>query len=293
MDPDTSGFIVFVKRLIRGGPAERAACIRPGDLLVSLQDRDVRGHGLARLRDHILGPAGSLARMGFLSADGAFYVCDVVRSAYREAPPPAPAALAQYPPQPLGGNRAYGGAGGAPHQAAPPIQAGTIAVAIRRPDILRPAPQHQQWPAAAASAYASAGSAPRAPQAYGGPAYYAGPASVRPQPAARHVEPWLQPPPPAATRQPLGPGTPPPPRAAPAPQRHGAGERFSPGRRPDEYLDRGYTRCDAQVRSPFPRPSRRCACAERRKRRARGVSPASAARHCDATGLESESAQGV
>ena len=56
------------------------------------------------LREHT--PAGSLARMGFLSADGAFYTATVVRGAYREAPP-APAALIQYlaplPAQPLAG----------------------------------------------------------------------------------------------------------------------------------------------------------------------------------------------
>jgi hypothetical protein len=273
MDPDTNGFIVFVKRLIRGGPAEGAACIRPGDLLVTLQDRDVRGQGLVHLREHILGPAGTLARMGFLAADGSYYVCDIVRSAYREAPPPA---TAVYPAQPH--YHTHGGAGFIPRQTAPPIQSSTIAVAIRRPDILRPAPPQQR--PVAASAYASAGSAPRAPQAYtGGPEYYAGgpaahagfqptggafvrghpavaaaapPASLRPPPAARHVEPWLQPPP-AATRQPLGPGT--PPRAAPAPHRLSPGERFSPGRRPDEYLDRGYTQYDAQVCDPcLPHP---------------------------------------
>ena len=295
MDPDTDGFIVFVKRLIRGGPAEADARIRPGDLLVSLQDRDVRGHGLVRLREHILGPAGSLARMGLLSADGAFYTADVVRGAYREAPPPAPAAPIQYlpplPDQPLAG---YYYTHGAPHQTAPPIQPATVAAALRCP-----APPQQR--PAMASAYASAGSAPRAPQAHGdycaGPAAHAafrptgGPAargypeaSVRPHHAvSRPVEPWMQPPP----RRPLGrpEGTPPRPGAAPAPQRRSpgvAGERFSPGRRPDEYLEHGYTQHDAQVRArpaPAPRdaPSRRVSMLRRARRG--GVGAAGNARH--------------
>ncbi len=50
IDPTKGSFLAFVTRLIRGGPAERAARISPGNLFVyqdkHVMDHDVRGIGL-------------------------------------------------------------------------------------------------------------------------------------------------------------------------------------------------------------------------------------------------------
>ena len=184
IDASNGGFVVFAKRLIRGGPAEisQGQRVQPGDLLVSLDGRDVRGLGLVSLRDRIRGPPGSVACLGFLAANGAFYSCDIVRSVYQEAhtqpgpqpPPPSRSTAPLMAPAPLMAASAL--------PTAPSVLTGATAVRVH-------------GPVTSASRPASAvyGSAQRAPLAHDTMALAKRPGSSQGQ----GMQPWQprQPPP--------------------------------------------------------------------------------------------------
>ena len=50
-----------MNHLIRGGPADRCGQIRPGDIIASIDSRDVRGKGVAEIRNFIVGAEGRCA----------------------------------------------------------------------------------------------------------------------------------------------------------------------------------------------------------------------------------------
>ena len=97
--------LVYVKRLVKGGPADQAQRIQPGDVLVLINAEDIYGQGLDILRDKIPGPAGTTVRLGFRSYAGQLYEVDLARTAYGDqpeanqqaaAPPAAPGSGVQY-----------------------------------------------------------------------------------------------------------------------------------------------------------------------------------------------------
>eukprot|EP00961_Rhodomonas_salina_P244363 3302504-Rhodomonas_salina.1 len=73
IDPQTGGMTVYVKRLVRGGPADSSGQIQPGDTLLLINSEDVYGLSLNVLRNKIPGPAGTSVRLGFKNAQGRFY----------------------------------------------------------------------------------------------------------------------------------------------------------------------------------------------------------------------------
>jgi len=54
--------LVYVKRLVAGGPADQVRCITPGDTLILIDGEDVYGWGLDVLRTRIPGPMGTSVR---------------------------------------------------------------------------------------------------------------------------------------------------------------------------------------------------------------------------------------
>jgi len=86
--------LVYVKRLVKGGPADQASCIQPGDVLQLINGEDIYGQGLDILRDKIPGPAGTSVKLGFRSYAGQLYEVDLARTAYGDQqldqPPAAP-----------------------------------------------------------------------------------------------------------------------------------------------------------------------------------------------------------
>lgn len=89
IDPRTGGMRVYVKRLVKGGPADLAQQIQPGDTLQLINGEDVYGLGLDVLRERIPGPAGTRVRLGFRTMDNRFYEVDLQRSAYGNEQPEA------------------------------------------------------------------------------------------------------------------------------------------------------------------------------------------------------------
>ena len=95
--------LVYVKRLVKGGPADQCNRIQPGDVLQIINGEDIYGQGLDILRDKIPGPAGTMVKLGFRSYAGQLYEVDLARTAYGDQPPeaaqptaPAPQAYPQY-----------------------------------------------------------------------------------------------------------------------------------------------------------------------------------------------------
>jgi C-terminal processing protease CtpA/Prc len=62
--------LVYVKRLVAGGPADQVRCITPGDTLILIDGEDVYGWGLDVLRTRIPGPMGTSVRLGSAPAPG-------------------------------------------------------------------------------------------------------------------------------------------------------------------------------------------------------------------------------
>ena len=54
-----SGSDIVVNHLIRGGSAERSGKVQAGDVIISIDDKDVRGKGVGEMRNFIVGPEGS------------------------------------------------------------------------------------------------------------------------------------------------------------------------------------------------------------------------------------------
>jgi hypothetical protein len=90
IDPRSGGFLVYVKHLVKGGPADQSGRIQPGDVLQLINGEDIYGQGLDILREKIPGPAGSNVKLGFRSYAGALYEVDLARTAYGDQPPDAP-----------------------------------------------------------------------------------------------------------------------------------------------------------------------------------------------------------
>ncbi len=57
-----SGSDIVVNHLIRGGSAERSGKVLAGDVIVAIDDKDVRGKGVSEMRNFIVGPEGSTVR---------------------------------------------------------------------------------------------------------------------------------------------------------------------------------------------------------------------------------------
>jgi hypothetical protein len=86
--------LVYVKRLVKGGPADQAQRIQPGDVLQLINGEDIYGQGLDILRDKIPGPAGTTVKLGFRSYAGQLYEVDLARTAYGDQPEAAAQPLA-------------------------------------------------------------------------------------------------------------------------------------------------------------------------------------------------------
>ena len=69
-----SGSDIVVNHLIRGGSAERSGKVQSGDVIVSIDDRDVRGKGVGEMRNFIVGPEGSTVNLGFVRDGQSFTV---------------------------------------------------------------------------------------------------------------------------------------------------------------------------------------------------------------------------
>ncbi len=86
---EQNGFIaVTIKSLIPGSPAERSGLLKPGDLVVRVDDTDVIGQPLQQLRQIIPGPRGSSCKLGFLrgsiingveGAGGQYFSVELIR----------------------------------------------------------------------------------------------------------------------------------------------------------------------------------------------------------------------
>ena len=63
-DQTTGEKRIFVAQTAPGGPAERTGRVRQGDLLVSIDSMDVYGQDLEYVSKYILGPEGSVVRLG-------------------------------------------------------------------------------------------------------------------------------------------------------------------------------------------------------------------------------------
>ena len=93
IDANTSGFKVFVKRIVRGGPAHVHGGVSPGDVLLFVDHENVQGQGLDILRTKIPGPAGSLVNLAFRASNGMVYDVLLARTAYgNDEPAPQQAA---------------------------------------------------------------------------------------------------------------------------------------------------------------------------------------------------------
>lgn len=91
--------LVYVKRLVKGGPADQSGRIQPGDVLQLINGEDIYGQGLDILREKIPGPAGSTVKLGFRSYAGQLYEVDLARTAYGDQPPEASEQQAYAPQQ--------------------------------------------------------------------------------------------------------------------------------------------------------------------------------------------------
>lgn len=102
IDPRSGGMLVYVKRLVRDGPADQCKRIQPGDVLQLIDGEDIYGQGLDILRDKIPGPAGTSVNLGFRSYAGQLYEVDLQRTAYGDKQPEAtqvPAAAQYFMPR--------------------------------------------------------------------------------------------------------------------------------------------------------------------------------------------------
>jgi len=99
IDPSTGGMTIYVKRILKAGPADTAGVVAPGDVLVSLDGARLNGAGLDVMRSRIPGAAGSTVCLGFRPASGPEYVAALTRSAYGEdATPDVPWDMIAAPP---------------------------------------------------------------------------------------------------------------------------------------------------------------------------------------------------
>ena len=73
---------MYVKRIVKDGPADQCKRIQPGDVLQLIDGEDIYGQGLDVLRNKIPGPAGSMVKLGFRSFAGQLYEVDLQRNAY-------------------------------------------------------------------------------------------------------------------------------------------------------------------------------------------------------------------
>mmetsp|Transcript_12800 Transcript_12800/g.20127 ORF Transcript_12800/g.20127 Transcript_12800/m.20127 type:complete len:195 (+) Transcript_12800:45-629(+) len=72
--------VARVKSLVPGGPAEQTGIIEIGDALCEVDDVDVYGQPLCELGKHVLGPSGSVVKLGFEKCrTGERYVTHLVR----------------------------------------------------------------------------------------------------------------------------------------------------------------------------------------------------------------------
>eukprot|EP00286_Rhodomonas_abbreviata_P018924 CAMPEP_0181307122 /NCGR_PEP_ID=MMETSP1101-20121128/10692_1 /TAXON_ID=46948 /ORGANISM="Rhodomonas abbreviata, Strain Caron Lab Isolate" /LENGTH=247 /DNA_ID=CAMNT_0023413279 /DNA_START=81 /DNA_END=821 /DNA_ORIENTATION=- len=86
IDPNTGGMHVYVKRIVKGGPADANGQIQPGDSLLLINGEDVYGLGLDVLRNKIPGPANTSVRLGFKNGSGQLYETNLIRTAYGSEP---------------------------------------------------------------------------------------------------------------------------------------------------------------------------------------------------------------
>jgi len=61
---------IFVAQTAPGGPADRTGRVRQGDLLVTIDGKDMFGQDLEYVSKYILGPEGSAVRLGFYNSNG-------------------------------------------------------------------------------------------------------------------------------------------------------------------------------------------------------------------------------
>jgi hypothetical protein len=69
-----SGSDIVVNHLIRGGSAERSGKVVAGDIIVSIDDNDVRSNGVGQMRNFIVGPEGSTVNLTFVRNEESFTV---------------------------------------------------------------------------------------------------------------------------------------------------------------------------------------------------------------------------
>lgn len=58
-----SGEQVVVNHLIRGGAADKSGLIKAGDVIISIDSRDMRGKGVGEMRSFIVGAEGRCVRV--------------------------------------------------------------------------------------------------------------------------------------------------------------------------------------------------------------------------------------
>ena len=63
---------IFVERTVPGGPADRSGRVRQGDLLVTIDGRDVYGQDIEHITKSIVGPEGSAVCLGFYNFDRSY-----------------------------------------------------------------------------------------------------------------------------------------------------------------------------------------------------------------------------
>ena len=63
---------IFVERTVPGGPADRSGRVRKGDLLVTIDGKDVYGQDLEHITKSIVGPDGSAVCLGFYNFDRSY-----------------------------------------------------------------------------------------------------------------------------------------------------------------------------------------------------------------------------
>ena len=63
---------IVVAQTAPGGPADRTGRVRQGDLLVRIDGMDVHGQDLEYVSKYILGPEGSVVRLGFCNSDSSY-----------------------------------------------------------------------------------------------------------------------------------------------------------------------------------------------------------------------------
>jgi hypothetical protein len=69
-----SGSDIVVNHLIRGGSAERSGKVVAGDIIVSIDNNDVRSNGVGQMRNFIVGPEGSTVNLTFVRNEESFTV---------------------------------------------------------------------------------------------------------------------------------------------------------------------------------------------------------------------------